>query len=267
MFVFIVLFLLQITACFGFYFITPDNYYFLFLWIPLGLIAGWLVLVILIFTVIYPFLRFTKPTNRLKHEIIYQFCWFANHLFKVSLKVKGRENIPNETFVAFANHKSMLDVSLVYVGCHCVMSAVAKKTLAGVGIIRMFMNTIRVIPLDRENDRQGVKDLLSAIHLVEENYNFMIFPEGGIKTRETELIETIKPGAFKLATKPQASVLPISIIGSSQCSKRSPWRRTKIKMVIHKAIPYEEYKDLSTQELGEQVKEIINSGVLDEKKS
>lgn len=263
---YLLLILFQVFSALGFYFITPNNYWFLFLWIPLGFIAGWLIWVMIIFIVFYPILRFTKTKSHLKHEIIYQFCEFCNMFFRLKIKIVGRENIPTETFVVYANHKSMLDVSVVYQAFHKVMSAVAKNTLDKVKIIHMFMQTAEVVPLDRKNERQGVKDLLRAIKLVSDGYNFMIFPEGGIKTRETEKIIEIKPGAFKLATKPGASIVPVSIIGTSQCKTKSPWHKVRVKVIIHKPIKKEEYENMTTQEIGEKVVEIINSGIENENK-
>lgn len=261
LFVFLIL-LFHVGTTIGFYFITPDNPWMLFLWVILGFISAIILFFVVIFAIIYPLFRLTKPQNKLKHALLYQFSNFVNIIFRVKITVEGKENIPNDTYVVFGNHKSMLDIFIIYSTYHKVMSAIAKNNLEKSKVLRNFMDAVKVIPLDRVNERQGVKDLLKAIKLVNEGYNFIIFPEGGIKTRETELIQEIKPGAFKLATKPGVIVSPVSIIGSSACSKRSPWKKTKVKIIVHKPIYKEEYEGLTTHELGEQVKEIINQGVL-----
>ena len=238
----IILLLVQIATITGLYFLTPDNLYMLFLWVPVGIISGWLFLAFLLFAVLYPFFYFTSPQNKFKHYLIHNFSWLLNRMCRLKITFEGRENVPtNETFVAFGNHKSMLDVFLIYEGVNCVCSAVAKSTLVKIKIVDMFFKVFGVVPLDRENERQGVRDLLKAIKYVENGYSFIIFPEGGIKTRETEEIVNIKPGAFKLATKPQALVLPVSIIGSSKCKGRKWYSFTKVKVIFHKPIRPEEY--------------------------
>ena len=71
----------------------------------------------------------------------------------------------------------------------------------------------------------------------------------------------LKPGAYKLATKPKADILPISLIGNSLMTKKKIWQRKKVTVIIHKPIKYEEYKDYNTQELGLLVGTIVNEGI------
>ena len=75
----------------------------------------------------------------------------------------------------------------------------------------------------------------------------------------------LRAGAYKLATKSEAKIVPISIIGSSESSKVKRNVRKNVKLIIHPSISKEEYKDLNTTDLGHKVESIINKGINDAK--
>lgn len=143
------------------------------------------------------------------------------------------------------------------------MSAVAKDNLYKIKPLKVIMDEFQVVPLNREDDKEGAKAIIRAIKLVKGGYNMMIFPEGGIKSREIETMVNLKPGAYKLATKANALISPVSIVGSSKLSKNAPFKKTKVNVVIHKPIDSDFYNSLNTHELGEYVGSIIDKGVLE----
>ena len=184
------------------------------------------------------------------------------YLFHLHIEIEGKENIPDGTFVVYGNHKSKMDVLILYDVYHRVMSAVAKDDLYKIPVLHSIMDWFKVIPLNRRDDRQGVRDLIRAIKLVDGGYSMMIFPEGGIKTREEETTIGYKAGSFKLAVKPGATISPVSIIGSSKLhGKNLLLHKSEIKVIIHKPITKEMYETKNTFEIGEEVMEIIDKGV------
>ena len=72
---------------------------------------------------------------------------------------------------------------------------------------------------------------------------------------------SLRAGAYKLVTKTEATILPISIIGLSEISKRKRNKRKDVKIIVHKPIRYNEFKEMNTTEIGIMVEEIINNGV------
>ena len=260
------IFILLFTALFSYLWslLSLGSLWFIILYVFLGFVSSLIFVIILVFIFIYIVSK-TRYDNKISHRILWYLLDFVRTILRIKLEVEGKENIPNDTFVVYGNHKSNCDVILVYLAYKKVMSAVAKKELASVPILGYIMKIFEVVPLDRNNEREGVRALLKAIKLVEGGYNMIIFPEGGIKTREYETTAGFKAGSFKLATKPEAIVSPISIIGSSKISKNFPWHKTKVKIIIHKPIPSSKYLAENTFELGEQVIKMIDEGVLTNK--
>lgn len=248
---------------------------FIFLWAPLAFIT--VVALILLYLVIMFYLVFPhlKPGSKFLKNVVRPFVIFANRLGKIHITVEGKENIPNETFVLFANHKSMLDVTILYEALNRPISGIAKKEVEDMPFLKQICKCLHVQYVDRENDMAAVKSLLKAIKLVKGGLNFFIFPEGGVKTREVETCQGLRAGAFKLATKANATILPVSIIGSSKLTTNAFKKRTNIKVIFHKPIKSDEYKEkftdlsvskeVNTHLLGEYVESVIDQGVLNNK--
>ncbi|MGM9971579.1 MAG: lysophospholipid acyltransferase family protein [Anaeroplasmataceae bacterium] len=228
----------------------------------LGGILSAIIIWILITLLMVLFFRATKCNNKLKHKILWQYTDLILFAGRIKVEIVGKENIPSEPCVVYGNHKSMIDPVIIYNSYKKVMTAAAKKTLGKIKILKYIMDSLGVILIDRENDREAMKEIIRGIKNINDyNIGYMIFPEGGIKTRETEQMHDVKPGSYKLATKANAVISPVSIIGSSKIASRRLFTITKIKLVIHKPIYPEEYNNLSTIELGDKVLNIVNEGV------
>ena len=133
---------------------------------------------------------------------------------------------------------------------------VAKKELDNIFLLSDSMRLIQCQFMDRTDVRQSVKVISAAAKSVKEGHLMVIFPEG---TRMIQAeIGSFKAGSFKLAQKAKADIIPVTIYNSYEVAKRWP-RRTVINMEIHDPIPYETYEALSTNEICEQVEQIIKS--------
>ena len=82
-----------------------------------------------------------------------------------------------------------------------------------------------------------------------------IFPEGK-RSFGNELID-FKAGAFKLAMKPKADILIATQYDTCKIFKSFPWKRYKVYVHIHPLLKYEEYEGLSSHELSNKVRDII----------
>mgnify|MGYP003291151309 CR=1 FL=1 len=169
----------------------------------------------------------------------------------------GKENVPNETFVCYANHKSAMDVFLTHYGLNSVCSVIGKKSLFKYPVIKDFQYTFGCIALDRENDRAAAKNMIEAMRNIKNGLSYIIFPEG-TRNKTEEGVLKAREGAFKLVTKTGVPLLPCTIIGSEGYSKRKTiFKRVKVKVIFHKPIYSEEYMQFNTTEISNQVMEII----------
>ena len=234
---------------------------FLALWIPLGLILA--ILTILIMAYIFLLACPKKdPMHKFRHFILRNAviwaCWFLH----VKIEAEGQENIPTDkTFVVYANHKSNMDPVIIYLTLHRLCTAIGKKSLFKNYFMRLVAQVWGAIPIDRDNDREAAKTMVRSIKHCKEGWNIIIFPEGGIKSRDCDEMVNLRAGAYKLAMKANALILPVSIIGSAQISKLPKWKRKVVKVIYHKPVEPSFYEGKNTTEVGLYVEDIINEGV------
>ena len=264
------LIILLIFALISFlYSMISTNPWMWFLWIPLALITTIVLLVIWFYLIVLPIIKKLNPNNKVK-------VFYTNHVIKmvnlicgIKVKVEGLENLTNESKVLYvANHKSMIDPFIIFEGLKTRgATAAAKSDLWDIKPLIPFLDAFKVIKINRSSDREAAKSIVDGIKYIKEGNGVILFPEGGIRTREVEQMVAIKPGAYKLALKSEAVIQPIVIIGNSLISKRKFLQPlTVVTLKILPPIEYNDYKDLNTIEIAYKVVELINAHFPNEKR-
>ncbi len=252
--------LIAAAYAYGFYY-TGLSLWFYFLWVPLSILLAFLTFILFVILVFQVWMR-TDPKGKIRHKVLYQVCHMVLILSNVKVKVIGKEYVPNETFVCYSNHKSDIDPIALYYGLHRICSAIGKKSLFKIPIIKQCQKVFGAVALDRDNDRAAAKSMIEAIRAVKEGMSYIIFPEGGIKTRDTEEMVNLRAGAYKLVTKSEALLLPATIIGSSNTKKRKTiFKRVKITIIFHQPISKEDYSLMNTTELGQRVMDMVHEDI------
>lgn len=255
--------ILLLTAGYStlFWFFVDLSKYFMFLWVPVSFILGFITFALYLYFYML-IASHTRPNKRHKHFLLRNTVFWSLIIFHVKVTVIGKENIPDETFIVYSNHKSNMDPIFIYYALHTdSVTAIGKSTLFKNHFMKLIGNTFGAIPLNRENDREAAKAIIKAIGDVKKGMSMIIFPEGGIKTRDVEEMVNLRAGAYKLATKSGAKILPCAIIGSSQIKKKRRIKRKNVTVIFYKPIDKEEYQKMNTTEIGLMVEDIINNGI------
>lgn len=151
--------------------------------------------------------------------ILHQFTCFWASLYSWlnpvwRIHIEGREKIRSGVaYVMVANHQSLLDI-LVLFRLFKHFKWVSKIENFRVPCVGWNMSLNRYIKL-RRGDKQSVEQMMNACEqTLAEGSSVMIFPEG---TRsEDGRLRPFKHGAFTLAQRCRAPLLPIVVRGSSQ---------------------------------------------------
>lgn len=256
-----ILILLAAAYCYSFYF-TGLSLWFYFLWVPCGLLLSFLSFVLFL-RILFIYMKRTDPKGKFRHWLLHQSCRMILLFANIKVEIIGKEFVPREPFVCYANHKSDIDPIILYYALKSVCSAVGKKSLFKNPVLKQIKPVFGVISLDRDNDREAAKSMIEAIREVKAGLSMMIFPEGGIKSRDTEEMVNLRAGAYKLVTKSGAYLLPATILGSSQTKKRKTLlKRIHVKVIFHKPLSAQEYEPYNTTELGKMVMEIIHQDIV-----
>lgn len=238
--------------------LIPVSNWFLFLWIPLAIILA--AITVVLFVLCYLFLcKKDNPKGKLRHMILRSGVLIAIKFLHIKIHTEGLENIDkNETYVIYANHKSQMDPLIMYNQMKIICTAVGKSELFTNKVMIAIKDTFGAISMNRNNTREAVVAINDGIKKLKGGLSIIIFPEGGILTRDEETMSGLRAGAYKLAIKSQRSILPVSLIGSSAIAKLPKFKKKEVTLKIHKPITYDEYKDMNTNEIGLMVENIIN---------
>lgn len=167
--------------------------------------------------------------------------------FGAHLTVHGREHIPETGPVVFiGNHQGYADIISYFAALSpsLAFGYVAKEDLGKIPIYGPWIVRIRSVLIKRNDPRASMRAIDEGIDLIQKGFSLMIFPEG---TRSKgPKPGSFKRGAFKLATKPEVPIIPVSIYGSYKMYEETGiMKGARVDVKIH---PPVETKGLSRQE-------------------
>ena len=133
----------------------------------------------------------------------------------VSLSVEGLENIPKDTPCVFVgNHRSYYDIPLLLASLDKPHGILAKEELEKIPLLNRWMKLLGCVFVQRDDLRASVRALNDATAIVESGRSFVIFPEGTRYKGEEGGVGEFKNGAFRIAVKTGAPVVPVAMTGA-----------------------------------------------------
>lgn len=152
---------------------------------------------------------------------------WARRLLKAAgaqVTVQGLENLPADDVAAVyvGNHQGYFDIPLVLGYLGGAKGLVAKKEIQKLPLVRSWMLELGCVFIDRDNPRASVTALNQAAERVQNGYPMVVFPEG-TRSKTGEMAE-FKAGAFKIAQKNNAPVVPFFIEGTGHLLERNGFR-------------------------------------------
>ncbi len=152
------------------------------------------------------------------------------------VEVIGRENFVSPAVVA-PNHISAMDIPVLYTQLPFQFRIVANKYLFNYPFLGWHLRRSGQIPIDRTTPKTTIKTLATAVEDLQKGISVVIFPEGS--RSRTGQVQPFMNGAFYLAVKAQAPVLPVAIVGTYEMLPMDTFHimPRPLKLVVGKAIP------------------------------
>lgn len=237
-------------------------------WLP-SMIPLWIIIapifsvitILLIFLILVPFYFAAGYQNRFFSYLTRNLGQTINRFIaRLDLDTTGIENIPKTgPTVFYVTHKSYTDFSILMSLIPRSVAFTPKSGVYKLPIISLWLKAMGCFKINRENNRETSRGMIHAIHNLKEGHALVVFPEGGTHHRESDLMTQSKAGAFKLAIKSEATIVPVKIFGKEQVRTRMPFYPTTKRVVFLKSIPFDSFKDLTTHALSELVMSHINA--------
>ena len=130
------------------------------------------------------------------------------------MTVEGQQNIPAGPCVFVGNHRSYYDIPILLTALDAPHGILAKEELEKIPLLNRWMKLLGCVFVKRDDIRASVKALNDATAIVESGRSFVIFPEGTRYKGEEGGVGEFKNGAFRIAVKTGAPVVPVAITGA-----------------------------------------------------
>ena len=160
-------------------------------------------------------------------------CFFLVAGIKVNIRYDFRPE-PRGVYVFCANHFSYLDIACMGVVVDNFYAFIGKHGVKNIPAIGYMFRKLHIqVNRDQPNSRSYA--LNKCIKTLANGRSVMIFPEGGIKTKNPPLMVDFQDGAFKMAIQQQVPIVPIALLTNYKIMPdASPFRlhRRNVEAII-----------------------------------
>lgn len=185
----------------------------------------------------------------------------ANRAGKVRIEAHGVENIPKEDgFIFYPNHQGLYDVLAIIESSPAPFAFVYKKEVSNVILLKQVMRALGALAIDRQDLKQSMQVIRQMTDEVGKGRNFLIFAEGTRSKKGNQLLE-FKGGSFKAAQKARCPIVPCALIDSFKPFDENTVQQTTVKVIYLPPMLYEEYKEMRTVDIAEEVKHRIEEAI------
>ncbi|MGC2110054.1 MAG: lysophospholipid acyltransferase family protein [Candidatus Korobacteraceae bacterium] len=191
--------------------------------------------------------------------------WFARTWSRIILKtvgihvhVEGLEHLhPPQPAIYAANHLSAVDIPALYASLPGQFRIMAKKSLFRYPFLGWHLKRSGQIPIVYGDAHASLRSLNRAGDALRKGMPLVVFPEGG-RSRTGQLQEFMN-GAFYVAIRVQAPVVPMAIVGSYELLPMNSFHAIpgEVHLLIGEPIPTTGLRLRDMDKLAAQVRQAI----------
>lgn len=181
-------------------------------------------------------------------------CWAG----RVNFEVEGLENLPEEgNFVMTPNHQGLFDALVFLSTCPKPFTVVIKKEASNVILLKQVVSALRAHSIDRDDLRQSMQVIKASAEDLKAGRGVLIFPEGTRSKIGNKIGTEFKGGSFKCATMTKSPIVPCALIDSFKPFDENSMKPVTVKVAYLPPMYYEEYKDMKSVEIAEEVQKRV----------
>ncbi len=167
----------------------------------------------------------------------------------------GQENLPMEGgYMLYPNHQGKYDVLGIFNTHEKPLSFIMDEKRSHIILVREFLDLVDGKRLEMDNPRQTIRIFQEIAEELKAGRKFILFPEGGYKENNGNVVEPFKPGSFKLAQMSRVPIVPVALVDSYKVYNCDDHFGAVTTYVYYlEPIMYEEYQGLKTKEIAEMV--------------
>jgi 1-acyl-sn-glycerol-3-phosphate acyltransferase len=152
-------------------------------------------------------------SGRLQHNLARLWSWLIMKTILSPVAVTGLERLDGtRPRVYAATHASALDIPILYVNLPFQFRIIFKSELLSYPFVGWHLKRSGQVCINQQNPAASIGAIKSALKSLRSGVPLVIFPEGG-RSPNGEILPFL-PGAFFLAIKAQADIVPIALVGT-----------------------------------------------------
>jgi 1-acyl-sn-glycerol-3-phosphate acyltransferase len=151
--------------------------------------------------------------GRVQHRLARLWSQLIMRTILSPVKVTGMERVDvSKPRVYAVTHSSALDIPILYTHLPFQFRIIFKSELLSYPFVGWHLQRSGQVCINQQNPAASIGAIKSALKSLRSGKPLVIFPEGG-RTRDGKL-QPFLPGAFFLAIKAQADIVPIALVGT-----------------------------------------------------
>ena len=155
------------------------------------------------------------PSGRIQHNLARAWSWLIMKTILSPVTVTGNAGalhagVAGHPRVYAVTHASAMDIPILYVNLPFQFRIIFKSELLAYPFIGWHLKRSGQVCINQQNPAASVGAIKSALKSLRGGMPLVIFPEGG-RTKDGN-IQPFLPGAFFLAIKAQAEIVPIALV-------------------------------------------------------
>ena len=220
------------------------------------------ILLFLSILILFPFL-FISILREEWYPIFFKLARFWAYIILfgmgfIPIIKKGVQFKKGESYMIVANHTSMIDIMLMLFITKDPVVFVGKKELSKIPLFG-FIYKRTCILVDRNNSKSRRAVFNSAQQKINLGYSICIFPEGGVPSDESIVLDDFKDGAFRLAIEHKIPIAPVTFHDNKKLFSYTFFSGGpgKMRVMLHPLISTSNYSIEMKKELNKKTRAII----------
>jgi len=175
--------------------------------------------------------------GRMQHRFARAWSWLILKTTLCPVQIVGEERLLGRASSVYAvNHVSAFDIPTLYTQLPFQFRIMAKKELFRYPFLGWHLRRSGQLPIDQQNPGSAIRSLKRAVDSLLKGMPLVIFPEGGRSA--TGQIQPFMTGAFYIAIKAKADIVPMALVGTYEILKMNTFHihPGPIKLVVGEPI-------------------------------
>jgi len=181
---------------------------------------------------------------------------FMGWLVPVRIKFRARLD-PNARYIFCANHFSYLDIPAMALNPHNTIF-VGKHSMESIPLFGYMYRKLH-ITVDRSRLASKYSTYVRSSEALEQGKSLVIFPEGGIVSKDFPRMARFKAGPFRLAVEKKVPIVPVTLPSNWLVLQEDPMRMTwrPVELIFHEPVLPEGDTPEAVENIQQQVYDII----------